>query len=62
MSWISCALWATMSDMTTQTRKDLVRTAASITAYAVIGTVTAGALYAMVWVMWAGAQAFWSQL
>lgn len=51
-----------MSDMTTQTRKDLVRTAASITAYAVIGTVTAGALYAMVWVMWAGAQAFWSQL
>jgi hypothetical protein len=69
---MSCTLWATVSDMTnttspTRTRlvwktKDIRRTAASLTAYAVIGTLTAGALYAMVWIMWAGAQAFWGQL
>lgn len=69
---MSRTLWATVSDMTnttspTRTRlvwktKDIRRTAASLLAYAVIGVLGAGALYAMVWIMWVGAQAFWGQL
>ncbi|MDZ4235133.1 MAG: hypothetical protein U1C73_15545 [Dietzia sp.] len=34
--------------MTTQTRKDLVRTGASLTAYAIIGLVGAAAIYGFV--------------
>ncbi len=69
---MSGTLWATVSDMTnttspTRTRlvwktKEIRRTLASLLAYAVIGTLTAGGLYAMIWIMWVGAQAFWGRI
>ena len=62
---MSGTLWATVSDMTnttspTRTRlvwktKDIRRTAASLLAYAVIGTLTAGALWAMISIIIVGA-------
>ncbi len=69
---MSGTLWATVSDMTnttspTRTRlvwktKDIRRTLASLLAYAVIGVIGASGFYALVWIMWVGAQAFWGQL
>lgn len=58
MSWISCTLWATVSDMTNTTSpartrlvwktKDIRRTAASLTAYAIIGVAGAAGLWGFV--------------
>lgn len=70
--YLQLTLCAKLTDMTnttspTRTRlvwktKDIRRTLASLLAYAVIGVIGASGFYALVWIMWVGAQAFWGQL